>query len=80
MSSDKDVKYDFGPYDGTPGVRFEKFEEDLFRLDAPLNGRKGYLIPTAEVPLTNLHAGQILDESALPIAYVAATPCFRAEV
>ena len=43
----------------------------------PLKGRQGFLIPTAEVPLTNLHAGEILDESALPIAYVAATPCFR---
>lgn len=56
-----------------------KFEEDLFRLDAPLNGRQGYLIPTAEVPLTNLHAGEILEEAALPISYVAFTPCFRAE-
>ena len=52
-----------------------KFEEDLFKL------REGefYLIPTAEVPLTNLHAGETLDESALPLAYCAATPCFRSE-
>mmetsp|Transcript_17168 Transcript_17168/g.36849 ORF Transcript_17168/g.36849 Transcript_17168/m.36849 type:complete len:495 (+) Transcript_17168:112-1596(+) len=56
-----------------------KFEEDLFKLSEPLNGRQGYLIPTAEVPLTNIHAGEILDESDLPIAYVAVTPCFRAE-
>jgi len=56
-----------------------KFEEDLFRLDAPLNGRKGYLIPTAEVPLTNLHMGGLLEEAELPISYVAFTPCFRAE-
>ena len=35
-----------------------KFEEDLFKLQEPLNGRKGYLIPTAEVPLTNLHSGE----------------------
>jgi len=56
-----------------------KFEEDLFELKAPLNGRRGFLIPTAEVPLTNLHAGEILDESQLPISYVANTPCFRAE-
>ena len=56
-----------------------KFEEDLFKLSAPLNGRDGYLIPTAEVPITNLHAGEILDESALPLSYVAFTPCFRAE-
>ena len=46
---------------------------------APLNGRRGFLIPTAEVPLTNLHADEILDEAQLPISYVAATPCFRAE-
>lgn len=56
-----------------------KFEEDLFELKEPLNGRRGFLIPTAEVPLTNLHAGEILDESQLPISYVANTPCFRAE-
>jgi seryl-tRNA synthetase len=56
-----------------------KFEEDLFKLKEPLNGREGYLIPTAEVPLTNLHAGDILEESQLPISYVAFTPCFRAE-
>ena len=52
-----------------------KFEEDLFRLrETDL-----YLIPTAEVPLTNLHAGETLDESDLPRAYCAATPCFRSE-
>lgn len=50
-----------------------KFEEDLFKLKDPLNGRVGYLIPTAEVPVTNLHAGEILDESRLPISCVAAT-------
>jgi len=38
-----------------------------------------WLIPTAEVPLTNLHAAEILDERSLPIAYVAYTPCFRSE-
>ena len=56
-----------------------KFEEDLFKLSEPLNGREAYLIPTGEVPLTNLHAGEILDEASLPISYVAHTPCFRAE-
>lgn len=56
-----------------------KFEEDLFKLSAPLNGRDGYLIPTAEVPITNLHNNQLLDESKLPLSYVAFTPCFRAE-
>ena len=56
-----------------------KFEEDLFKLAEPLNGREGYLIPTAEVPITNLHAGEMLDESKLPLSYCAFTPCFRAE-
>jgi seryl-tRNA synthetase len=51
-----------------------KFGEDLFRT------REGYwLIPTAEVPLTNLVAGDILDESALPLRFTAYTPCFRSE-
>lgn len=52
-----------------------KFEEDLFKM----RDRDFYLIPTAEVPLTNLHAGQVLDEADLPLAYCAATPCFRSE-
>ncbi len=52
-----------------------KFAEDLFRIaDHDL-----YLIPTAEVPLTNLHREEILEESALPLRYTAYTPCFRAE-
>src|SRR5436190_8870576 len=51
-----------------------KFEEDLFRT------REGYyLIPTAEVPLTNMHRDEILPAESLPIRYVAYTPCFRAE-
>jgi seryl-tRNA synthetase len=51
-----------------------KFAEDLFRTT------DGYwLIPTAEVPLTNLVAGEILDEGALPLRYAAWTPCFRSE-
>jgi seryl-tRNA synthetase len=56
-----------------------KFEEDLFKLSEPLNGRDGYLIPTAEVPITNMHAGETLEESQLPLSYAAFTPCFRAE-
>ncbi len=53
-----------------------KFEEDLFRTagENPL-----YLIPTAEVPLTNLHRDEILEAADLPVRYVASTPCFRAE-
>lgn len=52
-----------------------KFEEDLFKLENHLY----YLIPTAEVPLTNLHRDEVLDESQLPLRYVAYTPCFRGE-
>lgn len=52
-----------------------KFAEDLFRLD----GLDYYLIPTAEVPVTNIHRGEILVETDLPLKYVAYTPCFRSE-
>jgi seryl-tRNA synthetase len=52
-----------------------KFEEDLFRL----RDEEYFLIPTAEVPVTNLHRDEILGESALPIRYTAYTPCFRRE-
>ncbi len=51
-----------------------KFGEDLFRTTVD-----HWLIPTAEVPLTNLFAGEILDESALPLRVTALTPCFRSE-
>lgn len=52
-----------------------KFKEDLFKLE----GHDYFLIPTAEVPLTNLHSGEILQESDLPKYYTAYTPCFRSE-
>lgn len=52
-----------------------KFEEDLFRL----RDEDYFLIPTAEVPVTNLHRDETLKESALPIRYTAYTPCFRRE-
>lgn len=52
-----------------------KFEEDLFKTkDESL-----YLIPTAEVPLTNMHAGEVLDGADLPLRYCAFTNCFREE-
>jgi seryl-tRNA synthetase len=54
-----------------------KFEADLFKTQA--GERALYLIPTAEVPVTNLHRGELLDGAALPIQYVAYTPCFRSE-
>jgi seryl-tRNA synthetase len=52
-----------------------KFEDDLFKL----NGLDYFLIPTAEVPVTNIHQKDILNEEDLPIKFVAATPCFRSE-
>jgi len=59
-----------------------KFQDDLFAITPEshtCNGEDAFLIPTAEVPLTNLHADSILEEKDLPISYVACTPCFRAE-
>lgn len=53
-----------------------KFGEDLFRLTEPDDY---YLIPTAEVPVANMVAGEIVDADTLPLRYVAHTPCFRAE-
>lgn len=53
-----------------------KFEDDLFKLT---DERNLYLIPTAEVPLTNIYAGEILDAGQLPIKMAAYTPCFRSE-
>ena len=53
-----------------------KFEEDAFRID---DDPPRYLIPTAEVPLTNLVAGEILAAAELPLKFVAHTPCFRRE-
>jgi seryl-tRNA synthetase len=55
-----------------------KFEDDLFKLDA--EDAKGYLLaPTAEVPVTNIHREEILNETDLPIYYTAYTACFRRE-
>jgi seryl-tRNA synthetase len=58
-----------------------KFEQDLFktRRADPNDPDPLYLIPTAEVPVTNLHADEILEGASLPIAYCAYTPCFRSE-
>jgi seryl-tRNA synthetase len=52
-----------------------KFEEDLFKL----SGWDYYLIPTAEVPVTNIHQDETLNADQLPIYYTAYTPCFRSE-
>ncbi|MDW5299166.1 MAG: serine--tRNA ligase [Sedimentibacter sp.] len=53
-----------------------KFEEDMFKL----NKKDYYLIPTAEVPVTNIYRNEVLEEVQLPIYMTAYTPCFRAEV
>jgi seryl-tRNA synthetase len=52
-----------------------KFEDDLFRIESP----EYFLIPTAEVPLTNVHREEMLEREDLPIKYAAYTPCFRRE-
>ena len=62
-------------YDALEGTgQLPKFEEDLFKLS-----NDQYLIPTAEVPLTNLFRDQIVSEDILPIKLTAHTPCFRSE-
>jgi seryl-tRNA synthetase len=53
-----------------------KFEADLFKIAGDWDL---YLVPTAEVPLTNMHRGEIVDGRVLPIRYTAYTPCFRSE-
>jgi seryl-tRNA synthetase len=53
-----------------------KFEADLFKIAGEWDL---YMVPTAEVPLTNMHRGEILDGQKLPIRYTAYTPCFRSE-
>ena len=57
-------------------AQLPKFEEDLFKLN---DERELYLVPTAEVPVTNYHREEILDASQLPMRWVAYTPCFRSE-
>lgn len=52
-----------------------KFAEDMFKIE----GLNYYLVPTAEVPVTNIYAGEILDVEKLPIKHCAYTPCFRSE-
>ena len=57
-------------------AQLPKFEEDLFKLQ---DEREFYLIPTAEVPVTNYYADETLDAKDLPMKFVAYTPCFRSE-
>lgn len=59
----------------TGTTQLPKFREDLFKLE----GTDLFLIPTAEVPVTNFYREEILDEASLPIRYTAYSPCFRSE-
>lgn len=54
-----------------------KFYEDMYKLN--VEGEEMYMIPTAEVPLTNYYRGEIIDGAKLPVYFTAMTPCFRAE-
>jgi seryl-tRNA synthetase len=56
-----------------------KFEEDMYRCDGENRDRDLFLVPTAEVPVTNMHADEILDGGSLPLSYCAYTACFRRE-
>ena len=56
-----------------------KFEADLFKIEGKVNGSDAYLVPTAEVPVTNLHRDEVVDPVQLPLQYVCFTPCFRSE-
>jgi seryl-tRNA synthetase len=60
---------------------FPKFEGDVFKTHKrdPDDPEPLYMIPTAEVPVTNLHADEVLESDRLPLAYTAYTPCFRSE-
>jgi len=73
----------YAPYLVNPESMFgtgqlPKFEEDLFQIPRS-DGSKLYLIPTAEVPVTNIVRDEILDPAALPLKFVCHTPCFRSE-
>jgi len=73
----------YAPYLVNPDSMFgtgqlPKFEEDLFRVERS-DGSRLYLIPTAEVPVTNIVRGEILDTESLPLKFVCHTPCFRSE-
>ncbi len=73
----------YAPYLVNPDSMFgtgqlPKFEEDLFRVERS-DGSRLYLIPTAEVPVTNIVRGEILEAEKLPLKYVCHTPCFRSE-
>jgi seryl-tRNA synthetase len=71
------VPYLVTPETMTGTGQLPKFEQDLFKTST--GERDLFLIPTAEVPLTNINAREVLNASQLPLAYTAQTPCFRSE-
>ena len=60
--------------------QFPKFKEDVFMLDGLDEGKKNFLLPTAETGLVNIHSKEILDEDELPRKYFSYTPCYRKEI
>jgi seryl-tRNA synthetase len=56
-----------------------KFEDDLFKVSHSVSGEDAFLIPTAEVPVTNIYRDQVLDAASLPVMHVCCSPSFRAE-
>jgi seryl-tRNA synthetase len=64
---------------GLTAGQFPKFEEEVFRIANPTDGRMHYMIPTAEAALVSLHRDEIMPEAELPKKYISYTPCFRRE-
>ncbi len=64
---------------GLTAGQFPKFDADVFWIETPEDGRRRFMLPTAETALVNLHRDEILKESDLPRKYVSYTPCFRRE-
>jgi seryl-tRNA synthetase len=64
---------------GLTAGQFPKFEEEVFRIANPTDGRMHYMLPTAEAALVSLHRDEIIPESDLPRKYISYTPCFRRE-
>ena len=61
-----------------PG-QLPKFEKDQYEILSEVDDERKFLIPTAEVPLTNLFSDKVLNYEELPLRFVAGTPCFRKE-
>jgi len=73
------VPHMLAPDCGTISGQFPKFADEVYWIDGGEEGRRYFLLPTAETALVSLHAGELMDENALPRKYAAYTPCFRKE-